>query len=380
MARVEIVPVEGRKSWRDFHRLPYAVYRNDPNWVAPILLERKFHFDPKHNPFFQHAQAAFWLALRDGKPVGRISAQIDALHLAQHHDATGHFGFIEALDDPEIFAALLSAAEDWLRRKEMTRVLGPVSFAMWDQPGLLVEGFDRPPSVLMGHALPYYGARIEAEGYTKAEDLLAYEYTRDMPVPPTLTRIAERLQREDDVTLRDLRKDSKNVGREVRLILDILNDGWSENWGFVPMTEAEIDDIAGILKVLLNPGDGVIAEYRGEPVAFALTFPNVNEAARDLNGHLFPFGFVKLLWRLKVQGTKSSRLALMGMRKSVQDSPLGGALALAILKKLRDYHEARGATHGELSWVLDRNTRIKSIIEMAGAKPYKRYRIYEKAL
>jgi hypothetical protein len=380
LARLDITPVETRKDWRDFHRLPHAIYRGDPNWIAPILLERRFHFDPKHNPFFQHAEATFFLARQGGKPVGRITAQIDKLQLQHHNDATGHFGFLEAFDEAEVFADLLSTAEAWLRGKGMARVLGPVSFAMWDQPGLLVEGFDTPPSVLMGHARPYYAARIEAEGYAKAEDLIAYMFTTDLPAPPAMARVANRLAREKSVVLRPLRKDSKNVGREIRLILDILNDGWSGNWGFVPMTEAEIDDIAGLLKVLLKPGDGVVVEYKGEPVAFALTFPDVNWAARDLNGRLFPFGFAKLLWRLKRRHPPRWRLPLMGVRKWVQDSPLGGAMALAMIQRIREHHQNQSPTQCELSWVLERNTRIRHIIELTGAKPYKRYRIYEKRL
>jgi hypothetical protein len=170
-APVEIIPVTTSRQWRDFHHLPFKVYRDDPNWVAPLLLERKFHFQPKHNPYFQHARAAFFLARRAGEPVGRITAQIDRLHLERYNDATGHFGFIEAVDDAEVFAALLRAAEDWLRAVGMRRVIGPVSFSLWDQPGLLVEGFDTPPYVMMAHARPYFAGRIAENGYRKAEDL-----------------------------------------------------------------------------------------------------------------------------------------------------------------------------------------------------------------
>ena len=169
--------------WREFHRLPYLVYAGDPHWIAPLLLERKFHFQPKHNPFFQHAEVAFWLARQNGRAVGRITAQIDALHLERYGDATGHFGFIEAIDDPQVFAALLRTAEGWLRDKGMKRVLGPVSFAMWDQPGVLIEGFDSPPSVLMSHARPWFGPRIAETGYAQVEDLIAYEYDPRLEFP-----------------------------------------------------------------------------------------------------------------------------------------------------------------------------------------------------
>jgi len=377
---IEIVPVATRSDWREFHRVPYRVYAGDPNWIAPILLERKFHFDPKHNPFFQHAEAAFWLARIGGVAVGRISAQIDRLHLERYQDGTGHFGFIEAVDDPRVFAALLETAETWLRDKGMRRARGPVSFSMWDQPGVLLEGFGTPASVLMGYAKPYFAPHIAVAGYTPIEDLIAYDYTPDVVMKPAVARIIERSQARGEIVFRDLRMDSKHIDGEIALLLDIVNDGWSDNWGFVPLTKAEGDDMAAIFKLILRPKDVVIAEYKGTPMAFVMTIPDLNEAARDLNGHLFPFGWIKLLWRLKVTGTKKVRMALMGVRKSVQDSPVGAALSLGIIKKIRDYQFGRGVTNGELSWVLDRNTRVRHVIEMAGAKPYKRYRIFEKDL
>jgi hypothetical protein len=284
------------------------------------------------------------------------------------------------VDDPRVFAALLETAETWLRDKGMRRVLGPVSFSMWDQPGVLLEGFGMPASVLMGYARPYFAPRIAEAGYTPIEDLIAYDYTPDVVMQPAVARVIERSQARGEIIFRDIRMDSKHVEGEIALLLDIVNDGWSDNWGFVPMTKAEGNDLASILKLILKPKDVVIAEYRGTPMAFVMTIPDLNEAARDLNGHLFPFGWIKLLWRVKVRGTKKVRMALMGVRKSVQISPIGAALALGIIKKIRDYQFGRGVTNGELSWVLDRNARVKHVIELAGAKPYKRYRIYEKYL
>ncbi len=379
-AHIEIVPVATKADWREFHHLPYRVYAGDPAWIAPLLLERKFHFSPKHNPFFEHAKAAFWLAKRGGQTVGRITAQVDALHLERYGDATGHFGFIEALDDAKVFAALLNTAEGWLRAEGMKRVLGPISFSMWDQPGVLIEGFENPQSVLMSHARPYFAPRIADNGYSKIEDLICYDYTRDLNFSPTVLKILERAQRKGEVKLRNMHMDSKRIDSEVALMLDIVNDAWSDNWGFVPMTKAEAADMATMLKMILKSQDVCIAEYKGEPVAFVMTIPDMNEAARDLNGHLFPFGIIKLLWRMKVKGTRKVRMALMGVRKSLQNTPIGGALALGVIKNVRDYHMARGVTNGELSWVLDRNERVKHVIEVSGARPYKRYRIFEKSL
>jgi GNAT superfamily N-acetyltransferase len=377
---VEIAPVVTRAQWRDFHRLPYRVYRDDPNWVAPLLLERKFHFLPKHNPFFEHATATFFLACRDGSPVGRISAQIDRLHLERYSDATGHFGFIEAVDDEGVFAGLLAAAEGWLRERGIRHVLGPVSFSLWDQPGLLVEGFDTPPYVMMGHARPYFAKHIEAAGYRGVEDLIAYRYGPQMAVPLSMRRILDRALRRGDIVVRTIRMDKRHVDEEIALLLDIINDAWSDNWGFVAMTKAEIDDLAGILKLLLRPGDVAIAEYQGKPVAFAAVFPNLNEAARDLDGRLWPLGWAKLLWRLKVRRPRSVRMPMMGVRKALQTKPIGAALALAVIQATRTFVFGHGVVDSELSWILERNEGVRHVIELVGGVPYKRYRIYEKGI
>lgn len=377
---VTVVPVEGSALWRVFHRLPYALYKDDPNWVAPLLLERRFHFDKTHNPFFQHAKAAFWLAYRDGVPVGRITAQIDALHLARYNDATGHFGFIEGIDDPLVFEALLGAAESWLRSEGMRRCVGPVSFSMWDEPGLLVEGFDRPPCVLMGHALPYYQNHIVTQGYTQTQDLLAYDHDMSPPLAQTMERIVARGQEKHHFKFRTIRMDRKSFKSEVVLLLNILNDAWSDNWGFVEVTDAEVDEMVMMFKMVLRPESVVIAEYQGEAAGFALTLPDINEAIRDLDGRLFPFGFVKLLWRLKFSGITSVRMPLMGVRRKWQNSPIGAVLALSIIRQMRLSHIARGVVRGEQSWILDSNERMKHMITLIGGTVYKRYRIYEKAL
>jgi len=378
-ASITIKPVETAQQWHDFHHLPFKLYAKDPNWVAPLLLERKFHFQAKHNPWFQHGKAAFFLAYRGEEPVGRITAQTDRLHLERYNDSTGFFGFIEAIDDQAVFDALLNAAEEWLSGEGMTRVRGPVSFSMWDQPGLLVKGFDTPPSVMMGHHLPYYEGRIAAHGYEKAEDLIAYSYGPQADTT-TLEKLLGRAMRGGDVTLRNIRMDKKHFDSEIAMMLDIINDAWSDNWGYVPMTKAEIDDMAGILKVLLRPGDVAIAEYKGEPAAFAAIFPNLNEAIRDMNGRLFPFNIFKLLWRMKVTRTKTARMPMMGVRKKLQATPIGAALALSVIKSVREFNFSRGVVDSELSWILERNDRVRHVIEMVGGVPYKTYRVFEKPL
>jgi hypothetical protein len=379
-AGVDIVPVQTREQWREFHHLPYQVYRDDPHWIPPLLLERKFHFDPKHNPFFQHARAAFWLAYQGGQPVGRVSAQIDQLHLDRYADASGHFGFLEAIDNAAIFEQLLRTAEDWLRSNGLKRAIGPVSFSMWDQPGLLVDGFDIPPRVMMGHALPYFAGHIETAGYRRVQDLLAYDYDGEVPLPAAAVRVIDRIQKRSSITVRRIRNDKAHIESETALIFEILNDAWSDNWGFVPMTQAEFDDLVGVLKHLLRDGDVAFAEYQGRPSAFAIIMPNLNEAIRDLGGRLAPFGWLKLLWRLKVSGIRTARMPLMGVRKALQGSSVGAALALSVIQASRAFNIENGRPFGELSWVLDQNERVRHIIELVGAKVSKRYRIYEKEL
>ena len=378
-AAVEVVPVRSKADWHAFHHLPYRIYAGDPNWVPPLLLERRFHFDPKHNPYFQHAKAEFFIARRGGEVVGRITAQVDRLHQERYRDFTGHIGFIEAIDDQAVWDALFQAAEAWLRAEGMKRAIGPVSFSMWDQPGLLVEGFDTPPQVMMNHHLPYYAARIIATGYVKAEDLIAYNYTPEAKTD-RLEKLLARATRGGEVTLRNIRMDKEHFRSEVDMLLDIINDAWSDNWGYVPMTKAEIDDLAGILRLLLRPGDVAIAEYKGEPAAFAAIFPNLNEAIRDMKGRLFPFNWIKLLWRMKVKRPKTARMPMMGVRKALQASPIGAALALSVIRSVRAFNFDRGATHGELSWILERNDKVRHVIEMVGGVPYKTYRLYEKAI
>jgi hypothetical protein len=233
---------------------------------------------------------------------------------------------------------------------------------------------------MMGHALPYYQKHIAAKGYAPVQDLLAYDYQNGLPLPATMERIIARAQETHRFVFRPVRMDRKNFTSEVALLLDILNDAWSDNWGFIPMTQAEIDEMASVFKLLLRPEAVVIAEYDGEAAAFALTLPNINEAICDLNGRLLPFGFVKLLWRFKVAGIRSGRMVMMGVRRKWQNSHIGAVLAFSIIQHTRMSHLACGVTRAELSWVLDSNERLKHMLTLVGGTVYKRYRIYERAL
>jgi hypothetical protein len=373
---IEVRQISGR-GMRDFHRVPFQIYRDDPNWIPPLLLERSAHFNRMMNPFFQHATTKYWVAYRRNKAVGRISAQINRLHIEARAEAVGHFGFIEAEDDPSIFSCLLREAEDWLSASGMKRIQGPISFSIWDQCGLLVEGFDTPPYFMMGHAKPYFDAHIKAAGYHGVQDLLAFEYDRYTPLPPVATRIVDRALKRHKITIRPFRKERKYFDSEIAAMRDIINDAWSDNWGFVPITDAEMHEISIMVRLALQPGDIAFAECKGEPAAFTMVIPDFNEAIRDLGGHLFPFGWAKFLWRLKVSGTRRTRMPFMGVRKKYQSSSLGAAMALAVIASARNFNVAKGAEYGELSWVLEQNTAVRHIISLVGAKEHKRYRIYE---
>lgn len=376
--RLTVKPVENASDREAFIRLPWAIYRDDPAWIPPLLQERRDHLNPRKNPFFETAEARFWLALRDGRPVGRVSAQVNRAYLRRHQDDCGHFGMLEAEDSAEIFRALLEAAEDWLRAQGMRRVLGPFNLSINEECGLLIEGFQHPPSMLMGHARPYYAARLEALGYRKVRDLLCYHYDARYDLPPAVAHLVQKIARTEKLAIRPL--DMRRYDEDLAIIMDIFNDAWSENWGFVPMSAAELHHMAKSLKPIVRPQSIAIAELDGEPVAMAIGLPNVNEAIADLDGRLLPFGWAKLLWRLKVKTPKTARVPLMGVRKAYHGSMLGAALATSVIDSIRRAQRALGVEGGELSWILEDNLPMRHMIEFFGGVAYKTYRIYERGL
>jgi len=375
---VSVRPVLSKQDKKLFLDVPFALYGKGSNWVAPLYFERFEHLDPKKNPYFQHAECQLFLAEIDGKPVGRISAQIDRLHLERYHDAMGQFGFLEAPDDPEVFAALFGAAGDWLKSRGMKAVRGPFSFSINEEMGLLVDGFDSPPNMMMGHALPYYAARVEEAGFTKAKDVIAYFYDIRTPFSKALSMAYERAMRSRDIEVRPL--DKKNLARDLDIILSIHSDAWSDNWGFIPFTPEEIKVLGDNLKFLVNKEYIAIASYKGVPTAFSVTFPNINEWIAGLDGKLLPFGWAKLVWKLFASAPNSVRMPLMGVRKEYHGTLIGSSLALAVIETVRRYHASRGTYSSELSWILEDNRPMRHMLEALGARPYKTYRIYEKAL
>ncbi len=373
--RLRIIAVTDSRLMRKFIKLPWSLYAKDPCWVPPLIFERKEHLSSK-NPYFEHAEFQAWIACRDDHVVGRISAQVDQLHLQRYHDKTGFFGFLEAEDNSETFHALFETAEEWLRQKGMRRIRGPFSLSVNDECGLLVEGFDSPPPIMLGHALPYYGPRVEEQGFAKEQDLLAYRVHPEVSPPQHLEALAKRVA--GRVKIRTMRRDC--FEEDLEIIRDIFEDAWSENWGFIPFTQAEFADLGKNLKLLVDADSVRIAEVDGEPAAMIVMFPNINEMIKDLNGRLLPFGWLKLLWRLKVAGPKSARIPLMGVKRRYQGSRLGATLALMMIAPLHVNARKQGIKEIDMSWILEQNHGIRKIIESVGSVCYKRYRIYQKEL
>jgi len=376
MSQIQLREVKGKAMLEAFIRVPWSVYRDDPNWVPPLLIERREALSSK-NPFFRHAEWQAWVAYRNEQPVGRISAQIDHLYLEAHDKEGGFFGMIEAPDDPKVFSALFAAAEGWLRQKGMKRALGPFNLGINQEMGLLVDGFDSPPYVMMGHALPYYGAAIEALGYVPVQDTLAYELlAENFGMPPVMKKLLER----QGSRVRARAFDKKNKDTDLEAMRAIFNDAWSNNWGFVPFTEAEFKAVGKEL-LMLVPADFIrIAEVDGRPAAFIVMLSNINEAIADLNGRLLPFGWAKLLWRLKVRSPKSARVVLMGVLREFQFTRLGPALAFLTIEGLEIPGKKRGIERVEMSWILESNRGVRNIIEQVSGKVTKRYRVYQKEL
>ena len=372
---LQIVRVKTRQDLNEFIRLLWPLYKDDPAWVPPLILERRTQLAP-NNPYFEHATYSFWIAYRDGKPVGRISAQIDRLHLERYQDGTGFFGMLEAEDNLETFRALMDTAETWLRTKGMCRVAGPYNLSINQELGLLVDGYDTPPVIMMGHARPYYAHRIEENGYCKEKDLLAYMIGSDFKHSRAMNAIAARAK--NRVQTRSLRKSA--FKEELNIIRDIFNDAWSQNWGFIPWTNTEFEHLGNDLKMLVDEDLISIAAVDGEPAAFMIILPNINEIIRDLNGRLLPFGWLKLLWRLKVKYPKTARIPLMGVRSRYHDSILGAALAFSMFAALHPPAIKHGIKQVELSWILEDNKGMRNIIEAMGGRVYKTYRIYGKEL
>ena len=373
--RVTIIPVTTRAHLDRFIRVPMDLNRHDPNWVSPLIIERKEALSPKHNPLFKHLDHQFWLATRNGRDVGRISAQVDHLAPTDPDAPAGYFGMIAAEDDPEVFAALFETAEAWLRERGRKVAMGPFNLSINEETGLLVAGFETPPMLMMGHDPAYAGPRIEQQGYAKAKDLFAY--VSGVPEYPPAVRA--RLDRPaKGVVLRPI--DMARYDDEIRTIVEIYNDAWAGNWGFTPMTEEEAAHLGRSMKPLMHRRLVWLMEIDGERAAFGVMLHNVNEAIADLGGRLLPFGWAKLLWRLKTNRVRTSRVPLMGVRRKFARDPRGLLAPFQIIDRLIAEGMKLGIEECECSWILENNRPMRHILESFGARPYKTYRVYQKLL
>jgi GNAT superfamily N-acetyltransferase len=380
---IRVSPVNDKAGLKAFIEIAYTLNASDPAWVPPLRTEMREMFDPAKNPFYGHATVQPMIALRGGKVVGRISAHIDHLALAQPVSqgmgpGTGNFGMFEAADE-QVARALLTAAEAWLRDQGMTRALGPLSLSIWDEPGLLTAGFETPPMVMMGHHNRAYRGWIEAMGYAPAKKLLTYELPIVGGFSPLIQRIVASGHRNDRIHIRKV--DKSRFDEEAAIILEILNEAWGNNWGFVPITDAEIAYIGKKLRPLVREDLIMIAEYDGRPVAFLMTLPDINAVTAPLKGSLLPFGWAKLLWWLRDCRSPSVRVPLMGVRTELQNSRLAAQMAFMMIETIRIEAVGRyGAVRGELGWVLEDNQGMVAIADAIDSKVNREYVIYEKPL
>lgn len=363
-----------------FVELVYRLYASDPAWVPPLRSEALELIEGiKTNPWFEHGRARYWMAQQDGQIIGRISAQVDRLVLEHMGAGIGHWGMFECIDDPAVGKLLLDTAENWLRAEGMTSAMGPFSISIWDEPGLLVDGFDRPPTVMMGHHLPYYARMIEAHGYAGIKDLHTYELQIDKPFPDIVQKIVAASEKSGKIKTRMV--DKSRFAEEAAIIMDILNDAWSANWGFVPLTPLEVKHVGVKLKPIVYEDMIRIAEIDGEPVGFLIALPDLNEFTADLGGKLFPFNWAKLLWRLRKPKIRRIRVPLMGVKKSLQGSRLASIMVFQMMEYIRRTAvENYGAKRGEIGWILEDNSPMRSIADVIEAEVTRTYRIYGRAL
>ncbi len=382
-APLAIQPVTTKADIKTFIDLAYQLNAGDPNWVPPLRQEAAGTIEPKKNGWFSHARAQMFLATRGGLPVGRISAHIDTLALEMAPEqgfgpGTGFWGLLDAADENAAHA-LIKAAEDWLRGQGMTRALGPVSLSIWEEPGLLIKGHDHPPTLMMGHHLPRYQAWIEAAGYQGVKQLYTYELDISKEFPPIVQRIVANGEKNPRIRIREV--DKSRFADEAKLIIAILNDAWSDNWGFVPLTQPELDDVSTKLKPIVFNDLIRIAELDGEPVAFMITLPDLNEAIKPLNGKLLPFGWAKLLLWLRKPRVRTMRVPLMGVVKKLQASRMASQLAFMMIEYIRRASVSNyGATRGEIGWILEDNRGMVAIADAIDSHVNRIYQIYAKAI
>lgn len=361
----------------DFLEVPHEIYKDVPEWMPPLKFEISQMLKAK-SAYCEHADARYFTARRNGRLVGRISAQIDTLVAKTMGRGTGQFGYFDCEDNQETANALFDAAESWLKDNGMTRAIGPFNPSVNEEVGMLIEGFDTPNVMLMPHGRPYYRALAEAQGYKKIKELYAYDYDVRPGLEPKFMKMVEWADNNKDISFRFISK--KTRADDIVLALKIFNEAWSGNWGFTPMTEREGERFRKSLALILQPELGAFAYYKGEPVAFMIVLPDINQLTKDMNGSLLPFNWLKLLYRLKRRRFSRLRVPLLGTVKEHQQSRIGGILSMCLIEKIRQNTPIFGTTHAELSWILEDNPGINNMLSSIGGVIYKRYGVFEKEL
>lgn len=372
------VPLSDRKLVERFIRVPWYVNREhtqNERWVPPLLMDRRDYLNPDKNPFFKHVQAAFWLARKDGRDVARVAAVRDEDHVKFHGEQTGYLGMFECPDDPELAQALVDRAGGWLKARGCDAMIGPFELSMNYISGVLVDGFDRDPGINMPYNPRYYDRLLLGTGMTKAKDLLHWGLDPQRPVPERIVRIADKVAKRKGITIRSL--DFARWDQEVQKTLEVYNDAWEKNWGFVPIGREEYLHVAKDLKMVLEPGLPIVAEVNGEPVAFVITILDVNPVMKKLDGKLLPFGIFRLLWDLKVKKVvRGGRLILLGIKAAWRGQGIDSLLFLATHRAA----QRLGWTEGQIGWTLEDNHRVNSAIKSMGGYQVATYRVYQRAL
>lgn len=376
----EILKVETAAQVKRFLTLPYDLYRGQAAWAPPLRLERAEQLDPEKNPAARELDRQLFLAVREGRDVGRIAAFTNPAHDAQHDEESAFFGYFDAMEDEEVLLALLETAQNWAKAKGRMRIVGPAQWGVNEEVGLLVDGFDHPNVVLMSYGRPYYASAVETAGFTKAIDMLAFQADLNAGYPrPKMTRMmVDYAKRSDAISWRTL--DAKDFNGEITRAMHIFNDAWSENWGFLPFPDDAIQHLAKEMKPLIAPERFLMGSIDGELAAFLCLLPDLNELARGFDGKLLPLNWAKLIYRLKRQKAKQARIPLMGLRQKYHNTRKGLALIAALCEESFETARQAGFTHCELSWILEDNEGMISICKQASATPYKTYRMYEKRI
>ena len=375
MSQIDVSPVSTRKERDAFITFPWRIYRNDPVWVPPLILERKAFLDRKRHPFYRHGDAALFLAWQNNEVVGRIMASDDPNYNSLHQTSVGCFGLFECIDNREVASALFEAASNWLRARGLNEIMGPIDYSTNYVCGLLIDGFEHPPTILTSHNPPYYPPLIESCGFNKTKDWYAWWFSEFPEAAERLRKVAVARAGRHGVTIRPV--NLRKIEDESRRLRTVYNQAWEKNWGFVPFTQDEFDYMAREMKPLIAPEAALLAEIGDEPVAFVIAVPDINVALRHINGRLtrfgFPIGLIKLLYyKTKI---RTARLVALGVVEKYRRAGIAETLVLRVM----DEAVKRGFT-GELSMTLEDNFMVNRFIEAVGAARYKTYRIYSRPL